>query len=1044
MKITVCLCLTLCLHVATVSAQQSKRFDSLQQKMVLAYSMGKYQQAADLCQLSLLYAREDLGENHIEVGNQYANIGLMLKSMNKFDSAAWYYEKANDFFVSNGQTGKKDYVDLLTNKGTLASARGKGDSAIYWTNKAMSACGGIKECNASASYPTLLNNLANLYMKENRNREAESVLLEADKSATGLKLDNQQLGLLIKNSLGLCYINLMEYPRALNYLLQIHPVFSKRTGPASPGTISIENNIFLCYYKMGEKLKADSLGKILNEKIDKQKDKTQSYTFLSNYALMLTDLGQLEEADKVYNTLLEVMGKVFGEDHPDYRLILNNHIILLQDLGQFNRAYASSKKLINAIQTKGSNIYFEGLVTNNYISNLLELDSMDQAIASGTYYLEKTKSDSSANIGEIKGAVCLNMAVAWQRKTEYKKSLGFINQAITYTGTKPSIPLIVLYQHKAILLQSDKNYSASLAALEQALSLVKKLKLENGKLHRRILYNMASSYTESGQVAQAATRAKQLLAIHQQQLINLLDYLTPTEREYFVNNTLEDLDYLLDFYLYAENKFPRKYINNFLEVLLFREGLLLKTQTSTKKAILQSNDSLLLGKYHQLQTLKTNWIYQLQLPPDKQKNVAQMEKEILQLEKEIQSAAKAVKEKTTDWKKISEGLQKEEAYIHYYQAGAIKTTATGFVTSNKECYAVVLRKNAAPELLRVDTDKKITSFFKNTSATSRVMVSSLYERNDSTAFSLYQLLWKPLEKHLAGVKRIYLRTNGDMNRISFAAIPLPGGKTVSDNFTIRRLITFADSSFNWDDQPGRVKNILLIGDVNFNSSKKRNQRTGEGQQWELLPATRNEITTIQSLLQPKGYTGTLITDSLATEEAVKKAINSLQPAILHIATHGFFTRKTAKQENAARLVEKGVFSYSDLGYLQSGIVLAGANDYQSKTLLGNDGILNAYELQQLNFQHTDLVVLSACETALGNIDRQEGVYGLQRSFKIAGAKYQILSLWKIPDQETQQLMNLFYQELAQGKTYEEAFNTAQGMMKKKYDPYFWAGFVLLK
>ena len=109
-----------------------------------------------------------------------------------------------------------------------------------------------------------------------------------------------------------------------------------------------------------------------------------------------------------------------------------------------------------------------------------------------------------------------------------------------------------------------------------------------------------------------------------------------------------------------------------------------------------------------------------------------------------------------------------------------------------------------------------------------------------------------------------------------------------------------------------------------------------------------------------------------------------------------------------------------------------------------DGIVTAYEIAQLNLSKTELVVLSACETGLGDVKGNEGVFGLQRAFKLAGVKKMIVSLWQVPDKETAELMRIFYGYWIKGKTISEALIQAQSDMRKKYSPYYWAAFVLVE
>jgi CHAT domain-containing protein len=132
---------------------------------------------------------------------------------------------------------------------------------------------------------------------------------------------------------------------------------------------------------------------------------------------------------------------------------------------------------------------------------------------------------------------------------------------------------------------------------------------------------------------------------------------------------------------------------------------------------------------------------------------------------------------------------------------------------------------------------------------------------------------------------------------------------------------------------------------------------------------------------------------------------------------------------------------------RTGLMFAGANATWKKgyTESGKeDGILTGYEVSNLDLKSADLVVLSACETGLGDIKGSEGVYGLQRAFKIAGAKKLIMSLWQVPDKETAELMQIFYKNLFAGVESREAFKIAQKEMRAKYPAFFWAAFVMVE
>ena len=205
----------------------------------------------------------------------------------------------------------------------------------------------------------------------------------------------------------------------------------------------------------------------------------------------------------------------------------------------------------------------------------------------------------------------------------------------------------------------------------------------------------------------------------------------------------------------------------------------------------------------------------------------------------------------------------------------------------------------------------------------------------------------------------------------------------------------------------------------------------------LLPATKTEVDEIGKLF-PADQPIQSVTENQATESFIK-GVDS--PKSLHIATHGFFLEDLdfSNESNFQKYIENPL--------LRSGLILAGAGDFITNGIGtdGNeDGILTAYEVMNLNLDQTDLVVLSACETGLGTVKNGEGVYGLQRSFQIAGAKSIIMSLWSVDDEATKDLMILFYKAWLTSENKHEAFRIAQTQLKQKYpNPFYWGAFVMI-
>lgn len=227
-----------------------------------------------------------------------------------------------------------------------------------------------------------------------------------------------------------------------------------------------------------------------------------------------------------------------------------------------------------------------------------------------------------------------------------------------------------------------------------------------------------------------------------------------------------------------------------------------------------------------------------------------------------------------------------------------------------------------------------------------------------------------------------------------------------------------------------------------------------GESWNYLHGTLEEVNNIQKIAKDKNISTLYFTGNDALEENFKLLNGNASPSILHISTHGFFfPDPEQKKEDLERMritgEDKNVFKLSDNPLNRAELLFAGANHtWKGENASENleDGILTVYEASQIYLPNTKLVVLSACETGLGDIKGSEGVFGLQRAFKAAGAEYLMMSLWKVPDKETAEFMEEFYKELFKTNAIENSYKTAQDFMKEKYpdEPYKWAAFVLVR
>lgn len=355
---------------------------------------------------------------------------------------------------------------------------------------------------------------------------------------------------------------------------------------------------------------------------------------------------------------------------------------------------------------------------------------------------------------------------------------------------------------------------------------------------------------------------------------------------------------------------------------------------------------------------------------------------------------------------------------------------------------------------------------------------SIYESNE-----LYDMVWGELETELEEVNNVYFSPIGVFYNTGIEYLPDEMGINFCHNYNTFRLSSTKElvlrkirSSHNaalfggvdYDLSPNNDTLNEKLGTeekmrfVNFDSLQFSGLRDGTvSSGFSYLPGTRNEVDEISKILTNSNTIADVYMGGNAAESSFKN-LSSSDVSTIHIATHGFyFTTKGSKQNTSIEqcfrnmkygLEEERLYQYGeDKRLTRSGLIFAGANNtlrQKKGKNIGNDGILYAYEIAGLNLGNVDMLVLSACQSGLGDIDVSEGVFGLQRSFKLAGVNSIMMSLWKVDDNATRILMIELYKNLYAHQTKREALVNAQMALRMyengKYDhPKYWAAFVLL-
>jgi CHAT domain-containing protein len=391
--------------------------------------------------------------------------------------------------------------------------------------------------------------------------------------------------------------------------------------------------------------------------------------------------------------------------------------------------------------------------------------------------------------------------------------------------------------------------------------------------------------------------------------------------------------------------------------------------------------------------------------------------------------------------------------------------------------AYLITRSTAPELIDLGPVAEVDALVGRWQRTLRDVTQDAYS---DEARQLYQRICQPLVERLAKLDmpptRLLLSPDGSMNLVPFAALVDGQGRYLGDRYELgylssgRDLLRIAGPSAPPRDGftvvAGPDYGALTDRTTLAYAASTRTVRSADldrsGLYFNALPGTVKEARLIKGLFKLDDRH--VLTADAATEARVKQLHG---PRVLHIATHGFFLQDLPRAD-AGGGASRGVVEDGDEpappkeqahamkppasgsvagrpvddALLRSGLALAGANARNASG--GEDGILTAAEAARLDLVGTQLVVLSACETGSGEIDSREGVYGLRRAIELAGAQSQLVSLWKVNDEATSQLMALYYERLKSGEGRAQALRTAQQALRKnpaRAHPVFWAAFI---
>lgn len=575
--------------------------------------------------------------------------------------------------------------------------------------------------------------------------------------------------------------------------------------------------------------------------------------------------------------------------------------------------------------------------------------------------------------------------------------------------------------------------------------------------HTALESRLCGLYCQQGQFAKALPHARSFYTSIRRIMDGNFQLMTENEQNNFMAR-YQDPAFWLTTLLEA---MPDTLAAEAYDAVLYRTGMQLRSQRQTRQDIRQSGDSVLMAALDSLDRLR---IRQRSIPMKAYENLQDTQAATEQsrlayaanvLEQQIIEASEPYRKRYAlhvSWDEIRQKLAPDEAAIEFVYAG-------------KHVMALVVRPDSpSPRPVRlVESDTLVTRLKALDANTSARLAVKLYNEQ---AVDLYGMLWAPLEPCLQGVRTVYFTTPGILNNLSFAAFATPDGSYLTDKYRLRQLTTTA--ALLKPREAGQTpRSALLMGDIYYSPRQQLLADSGRADEargadddlalddfdnrgvsrehFKYLPFTGDELANIERKLTEHRLSSADLTvrKGASATEAAFKELAARKPEVIHLATHGFFV---ADDRDASRIpYYRQRMQNMTNSMRRAGIALAGAEAAWcgAEGHDENDGILTADEVARFDLHGTRLVVLSACETALGNYSF-EGVYGLPRGFKQAGVESLLVSLWSVNDRSTSLLMSEFYRYWLEGKPVREALEQAVREVREQYpQPYYWAPFVLL-
>jgi CHAT domain-containing protein len=753
--------------------------------------------------------------------------------------------------------------------------------------------------------------------------------------------------------------------------------------------------------------------------------------------------GRYNEAEKEYDQVIAKTNRLFGDKSLQYALALNNKAMLLQAIGRFDEAIEvmelSSQVAEEALKKSATLKGEKSFENRQFLSNLAFIYQVSGNLerAEKTYLDIKSVYEKRGLVGQKNNPEYANLlnqiGILYIQMNKLEKVEEYFKLSADtykrkYSEQHPSFAKVTADLGNFYRMQG--RYAEAETLLNRALNIRETTLGTNHPDYVRSQEDLAILFWKTGKMENAYMMYRKVMDKTIDFINRYFPPMSEAEKTNYWDITAPRFQRFFNFAIEA-NKEMKYVAQDFFDYQMATKALLLNSTNKIKQTILSSNDAKLKQDYlqwlDQKEQLARLYAYSKEELKAQQIDLDDLERKANAMERSLSERSSVFSSgysaQVISFKQVLGLLSDTEAIVDIVRVRGFDED----FTSESRYVAMVLKKGMeVPRLVVLENgtllETRYAKYYRN-----------VIQERIKDDYS-YDQFWGRIDPEVAGKKMIYVSPDGVYNQINLNTLRKPGGDYILNRYDLVIL--------------GNSKDLIAIKARKAGAQKKTAFMLGfpDYGTTELppLPGTKVEVDNVVRLLKASNYQIAQYMDKQATEKNLK-AING--PSLVHIATHGYFLQDVDGAGSSVFGVSAENASNNPL--LRSGLFLAGAGNAIRGTggadLTSNDnGVLTAFEAMNLNLEGTDLVILSACETGLGDVKAGEGVYGLQRAFLVAGADALVMSLWKVDDAATQLLMTNFYTNWLRLGNKQRAFKQAQALLISKYkDPYYWGAFVMM-